>query len=269
MSNKQEGENKKTKNRGFTLVELAIVLVIIGLLIGGILVAQSMINTQKVQAFCRQIAQFDAAVSTFRDKFRGLPGDSYIYNPAVGDGDGIIESAVTVGADTPGSWLAAGQMANFWLQLYQNGFKNDEMPGVPFATAYAANFPINAQTPNTPKGKTGNNIGIIPYGGATVVSLGLTYPGNVYMAMDCTNSTALAAIRCNNGFSGPDAASIDAKIDNGLGTSGNIVARTLAADVASWATIRDGAAVNFAVTTLTSNAHILIIRMGSQTGELY
>ncbi len=258
------------KEKGFTLVELAIVLVIIGLLIGGILVAQSMINTQKVQAFCRQIAQFDAAVATFRDKFRSVPGDSYIYNPAVGDGDGIIENAVTTGANVANTWNSGGQMAHFWLQLYQNGFKNEELPGVPYATAYAANFPINAITPNAPKAKTGNNVGILAYGSTAITSLGLTYPGNIYMAMNCTASTGATAglISCTNGFSGPDAASIDAKIDNGMSNSGNVVAVTVTQT--SFDTIKNTAPpATFATATLTSNAHMLMIRMGSQTGELY
>jgi prepilin-type N-terminal cleavage/methylation domain-containing protein len=64
------------KNKGFTLVELAIVLVIVGLLISGILVAQSMINTTRIQAFGRQIGQYDAAIANFQDKYKGLPGDS-------------------------------------------------------------------------------------------------------------------------------------------------------------------------------------------------
>ena len=49
------------KTAGFTLVELSIVLVIIGLLIGGILVAQSMIRTARVAKQVQQLQQFDAA----------------------------------------------------------------------------------------------------------------------------------------------------------------------------------------------------------------
>ncbi len=256
---------KKIKQSGFTLVELAIVLVIIGLLIGGILVAQSMINTQKVQAFCRQVAQFDAAVATFRDKFKSVPGDSYIYNSAVGNGNGYIQTSAATAWD--------GESANFWFQLSQNGFKNDELPGVDYSITYAANFPINAAAPSSPKGKTGNNIGFIAYGATTIPALDLTYPGNVYIAADCTLSADDDDISCTNGFSGPDSASIDAKIDDGNGTSGNIVAVTVTGgpppSFSSWASFIGAAEVAHDTSITTSNAHTLVIRMGSQTGELY
>ena len=75
--------------RGFTLVELSIVLVIIGLLTGGILVAKSMINAERSQAFIRQIQQYDSVVSNFQRKFNSLPGDTTLLTPP-GDGNGII-----------------------------------------------------------------------------------------------------------------------------------------------------------------------------------
>jgi len=66
--------------KGFTLVELSIVLVIIGLLIGGILVAQSMISTSKIEMSIRQIGQFDAAVANFKTKYNQVPGDSNLFS---------------------------------------------------------------------------------------------------------------------------------------------------------------------------------------------
>lgn len=60
---------------GFTLVELAIVMIIIGLLIGGILKGQELIANAQLTATVAQIKGIDGALSTFRDKYSALPGD--------------------------------------------------------------------------------------------------------------------------------------------------------------------------------------------------
>jgi len=61
--------------RGFTLVELAIVMIIIGLLIGGILKGQELVANAQLTATVAQIKGIDGALSTFRDKYSTLPGD--------------------------------------------------------------------------------------------------------------------------------------------------------------------------------------------------
>lgn len=60
---------------GFTLVELAIVLVIIGLIIGGVLVGQDMIKAAEIRATIAQRDSYKTAVSVFKDKYNALPGD--------------------------------------------------------------------------------------------------------------------------------------------------------------------------------------------------
>src|SRR5580700_8566203 len=89
---------------GFTLIELSIVLVIIGLIVGGVLVGQDLIRAAGVRATISQIEKYNTAVNTFRAKYNNqLPGD--ISNPDAaafgfaargtapgeGDGNGIIE----------------------------------------------------------------------------------------------------------------------------------------------------------------------------------
>ena len=60
---------------GFTLIELSIVLVIIGLIVGGVLVGQDLIRAAEIRATITQVEKFNTAVNTFRDKYGAIPGD--------------------------------------------------------------------------------------------------------------------------------------------------------------------------------------------------
>lgn len=60
---------------GFTLVEIAIVLVIIGLLLGGVLKGQELINSAKVKTFVNDFKTVPLFIYGYQDKFRALPGD--------------------------------------------------------------------------------------------------------------------------------------------------------------------------------------------------
>ena len=59
----------------FTLIELSIVLVIIGLLVGGTLSGQSLIHASELRRVTEEYKNYATAVNTFRDKYNGLPGD--------------------------------------------------------------------------------------------------------------------------------------------------------------------------------------------------
>ena len=75
----------KTGQSGFTLVELAIVMIIIGLLIGGILKGQELIANAQTTATVAQLKGIDGALSTFRDKYSTLPGDMLSPNTRLRD----------------------------------------------------------------------------------------------------------------------------------------------------------------------------------------
>ncbi len=67
---------KQLKNQqGFTLVEIAIVLVIIGLLLGGVLKGQEMIQNAKIKAIANDAKGLTAAIYAYYDKYKAYPGD--------------------------------------------------------------------------------------------------------------------------------------------------------------------------------------------------
>ena len=66
---------QRKKQTGFTLVEIAIVLVIIGLLLGGILKGQELINSARVRNLADQNSGIQAAYYGFIDRYRQVPGD--------------------------------------------------------------------------------------------------------------------------------------------------------------------------------------------------
>lgn len=75
MLNKLTNINKTNYKSAFTLVELAIVLIIIGLITGGVIGAQSLIESAKRQSVIKDISNFKIAISAFRLEYGALPGD--------------------------------------------------------------------------------------------------------------------------------------------------------------------------------------------------
>ncbi len=65
----------KRNQKGFTLVEIAIVLVIIGLLLGGVLKGQEMIESSRIKSVVGDLNGVSAAYNTYFDRFRAIPGD--------------------------------------------------------------------------------------------------------------------------------------------------------------------------------------------------
>jgi prepilin-type N-terminal cleavage/methylation domain len=103
--------HNSSKQRGFTLVEIAIVLVIVGLVLGGVLKGQEMIRGAKVKNVNNDAQNIISAVSTYKDRYNVMPGDDSLSTIAVasgvtGDGNGQLES------DENGA---------FWAQLRQAG----------------------------------------------------------------------------------------------------------------------------------------------------
>ncbi len=175
--------NRNSIEAGFTLVEIAIVLVIIGLLLGGILKGQEMITQAKIKNAINDFNGVTVAVTSYQDRYRALPGDDpnadtrwTIQAPAKGNGDGVI--AGKYNATVAGAAPAAAEESNlFWQHLRIAGF-------VPGLTTGAGS---GAQPPNAAAGMVGVQSAVTPgiglgFTGLTICSSNL--PDKVAIAID-------------------------------------------------------------------------------------
>jgi len=110
------------RQTGFTLIEIAIVLVIIGLLLGGILKGQELITQARIRNVANDFQSMTAAINLYQDRYRALPGDDPgaaarwgIAAPTGGTlGDGVI-------AGNYNSTTATDESRQFWLHLRRAG----------------------------------------------------------------------------------------------------------------------------------------------------
>ena len=110
--------SKNSTEAGFTLVEIAIVLVIIGLLLGGVLKGQEMITQAKIKNIINDFNGVTVAVTSYQDRYRAIPGDDQnaaarwtTQAPASGNGNGIIAGVYNAN-DTSGTGGAPAAAAS-------------------------------------------------------------------------------------------------------------------------------------------------------------
>jgi len=193
-----------SKQAGFTLVEIAIVLVIIGLLLGGILKGQEMINQAKIKNLINDFNGLAAAMYSYQDRYRALPGDELSANTVArwgaaafgGDGNGTfnrtVPAAVTGTYNDAAAVPAAGTSESllFWLHLRLAGF----VPGATDTTAAAS-----TQQPN-------NSVnGIVG-----VQTAGLDFSSNIICTSNLPDKIAIA---------------IDTQLDDGAAKTGQVRAQ--------------------------------------------
>ena len=148
------------KKSGFSLVELSIVLVILGLLVGGVLTGQNLVRSAEIRSITEQFKSYDIAVNLFREKYNGRPGDianATAYWGAAGTCPGTAPAhATTDGSTCNGD--ANGQTNSFeiyrvWQQLANAGLIEGRYNGV---TGGVSNHYTSLIGTNVPAGKVGN-----------------------------------------------------------------------------------------------------------------
>ena len=231
-------ESEAYRQQGFTLIELSIVLVIIGLIVGGILTGQDMIKAAQIRAQVTQLERYNTAVNTFRSKYNGLPGD--LASPAnffpgitaancagtgtgLANGNGLIESS---GTDAQG---LEGETAVLWYELF-----NANLTAENITTNTCATGSLTLSSSVLPLAKLGggNYILAAAYNGLNYFAIfGQPSTAATVAASGDLGSAMTTALTPNQAFQ------LDTKIDDGLPLSGTVQSGGAAALTAVLSTI--------------------------------
>lgn len=198
----------KKYNSGFTLIELSIVLVIIGLLVSSILVGKELIASSTISAQITQIRNYQASSDTFRSKYDSIPGDfpkasDFGFVGDDGNGNGILED--TEGG-TSTSTIATGEVTRFWQHLSEADMSDSQYDGAQTEGEVGTTYPA---------AKMGRG-GISVYhdsDGFNVLHIGVT---DSLGGTDYTHANSLRP---------EEAYSIDKKMDDGFPEGGLIRAK--------------------------------------------
>lgn len=204
-------------NKGFSLVELSIVLVILGLLSGGIIGGKSLIRAAELRSVSMEIQGFQTAIMMFEDKYFALPGDMrnaerfWGTETKNGNGDGYLEEdAVANGRESEG-FMMWNQLAHADLitgsYTGHSGPNNtyEDIPGV-----------------NTPESDLDNACYHLE--NATTVDTSREF--NLNRQRNYIEAGNHDGVDCDDKFLKPEEAwNIDKKIDDGKPATGNLMAR--------------------------------------------
>lgn len=200
---------------GFTLVEISIVLVIIGLVIGGILVGQDLIFTARLRSVTSEVQKYEVAVNTFRLKFNCLSGDcsnatDYMVTTN-GDGNGKIGSPTLI------------EMHLFWQHLALAGLISGNYSGVGVGGQQGVVIGTNAPQSSYSSGSGyAFNTGVVTYGMGSGVTFARYYNSIISFGLN-DNIIAVGIGNLNAGVLTPtQALLLDRKYDDGSPANGYI-----------------------------------------------
>jgi len=226
---------KKKIKAGFTLVELAIVLVIIGLVGGGVLVGKDLISAAEVRSQISQIIKYNTTVNTFKLKYNYLPGDipasealangfaTRIGTAGRGDGDGQLQAYPTLPS---GMHYNGGENLLFWEDLSSSGLVDGSFNTFVDGTTLAGIASSNLYK-YFPAAKIGNGNYVVAWGGNYTGAGGISnLAANNYFAVLIPDGMKAGWWANPSSFTGMTVAqsyNIDLKIDDGLPQTGSVI----------------------------------------------
>ncbi|PZP86196.1 MAG: hypothetical protein DI582_03530 [Azospirillum brasilense] len=215
----------------FSLVELSIVLVILGLLTGGILGGQALIRAAELRAVTTEFQRYVTATQTFRDKYFALPGDMNNASKFWGAVDPTPATCVATASTTAatcdgdgngkvGSGLSMSESWHYWKQLTNAGLVEGNFNGI---AGPANRFDALIGT-NVPASRMANAgwtmVDVDSYLVSSPTYYFLTTYGNTF-----TFGSKLNLRFTNNPIMKPEEAwNIDTKIDDGKAVQGKLIA---------------------------------------------
>lgn len=209
---------------GFSLVEVSIVLVVIGLLVGAVLAGQSLIHTAKLRNVVEDVTRFRQAITFFREQYAEYPGDMPIATQNWGAADGgdgagadcrntISTTKTTCNGDGDGKIETADASSNEALRLWQH-LVNAGLLENQFTGAFNASGNLEAGT-NVPDARINGGVYEVYHQSSL---FGRT--GHLVKFAAISGNTADDAV-----ISANDAFGMDEKYDDSKADSGAIVAR--------------------------------------------
>ncbi|HMM54139.1 MAG TPA: prepilin-type N-terminal cleavage/methylation domain-containing protein [Candidatus Desulfobacillus sp.] len=200
MKNSEQENTVKKTQKGFTLVEIAIVLVIIGLLLGGVLKGQELINSAKVKNLANDFRNISTFVYAYQDKYRALPGDDQAADKHLG--------ATASNASSPAGTLGNGRINGDWNSKTKTDesvlfWQHVRLAGLATGTPVVGDLTLADEY--VPKNSDGGRIGVT---GDAVFTGTPAWVSNIFI--------------CSSNIQGRFARQLDTTVDDGNTTTGTM-----------------------------------------------
>ncbi len=212
------------KRSAFSLIELSIVLIIIGLLVAGITGGASLIKSSELRSVMGEARGYAVAVNAFFNQFNAYPGDYGVTVGGVSDALGDADSRIEYYSGEVPSGGTRSESAAAFVHLRYSG-TIDNLPAT-IALVEATTVPTFGTSANSgsnaPSSKSRGNGWLFDYNTTSTQNVAVFTGTGVAVAAGSTNTLVNGTSITAAALIGADLLSIDAKLDDGVSTAGKV-----------------------------------------------